>query len=337
MLVEDLNDKISMANDLRYNIKKDLNRIEESLKSNINIFDIDHAAILFKESGVLFQGQLKKDFHQLIKFNNQIFEERKTYLTIEKEELRKQLLNIETDLQKYNKERINKLSFLKEKDLGKKYSEISSLILELEGRVESYNKQINELQKLSHLNQKIVELSRSLEGNSQNILAQVVSVSAEEGQQSKLSQIRKDFNDIITSILGHGAVIYIDANKDASGGLEFRAEFIGLNSKNTDEAKGYSYNRIKCMALGLALVSSYLKEHFPHFLFHDGNLESLDDRKKLALLEQIRLFCNKGGQYIMTVIDSDLPQEEQRFEEKEIIALLHDEGEKGRLFKMQSW
>jgi len=58
----------------------------------------------------------------------------------------------------------------------------------------------------------------------------------------------------------------------------------------------------------------------------------------VSWLNQVREACkNYGIQYILTVIDSDLPRDESDqkllFTEDEIIRYLHDRGDDGRLFK----
>jgi uncharacterized protein YydD (DUF2326 family) len=83
-----------------------------------------------------------------------------------------------------------------------------------------------------------------------------------------------------------------------------------------------------------------LGEAFPRFAYHDGVLESLDDRKKELLISVLRRYTEMGIQSIATLIDSDLPKrlaDQPFFETEEIVLLLHDEGENGRLFKMASW
>ena len=66
----------------------------------------------------------------------------------------------------------------------------------------------------------------------------------------------------------------------------------------------------------------------------------MDDRKKENLLGVIRQYNEMGIQWIVTLIDSDLPKREDRdivFDQREIVVLLHDEGDDGRLFKMPAW
>jgi uncharacterized protein YydD (DUF2326 family) len=89
----------------------------------------------------------------------------------------------------------------------------------------------------------------------------------------------------------------------------------------------------------LALLKVYEDMPFFHFVYHDGVFESLDDRKKLALLAVIReQIASKRTQYILTLIDSDMPRDadgkKAEFKEDEVILRLHDDGNKGRLFMM---
>lgn len=69
--------------------------------------------------------------------------------------------------------------------------------------------------------------------------------------------------------------------------------------------------------------------------------ESLDDRKKVNLLAIMREYANFGLQFIITLIDSELPArtegDEPMFADDEIVLRLHDVGPDGRLFKMATW
>ena len=90
----------------------------------------------------------------------------------------------------------------------------------------------------------------------------------------------------------------------------------------------------------MAILRSRLDDKFPRFVYHDGVFESLDDRKKENLLTVIRRYTTIGIQSIITLIDSDLPVRasgESVFDPSEVVLVLHDEDESGRLFKMKAW
>lgn len=77
-------------------------------------------------------------------------------------------------------------------------------------------------------------------------------------------------------------------------------------------------------------------------MYHDGILEGLDNRKKISYLNAIReVTARTGIQYILTLIESDLPRDDldQRLEfaPSEIVLRLSDDDESGRLFRMASF
>jgi uncharacterized protein YydD (DUF2326 family) len=78
--------------------------------------------------------------------------------------------------------------------------------------------------------------------------------------------------------------------------------------------------------------------YFYRFVYHDGSLEALDNRKKVKYISIIKNICaDYGLQYILTTIDSDLPRDEfddvVYFAESEICLRLHDKDDSGKLFK----
>src|SRR3546814_14320873 len=67
-------------------------------------------------AGVLFKGQVKKDFQQLIAFNRAITDERRGYLQEERVEIEAELKRVNAELGSLGKKRSDILSFLSETD-----------------------------------------------------------------------------------------------------------------------------------------------------------------------------------------------------------------------------
>lgn len=115
------------------------------------------------------------------------------------------------------------------------------------------------------------------------------------------------------------------------------------SGKATSADLGTSYKKLLCVAFDLALVRGHLDTRYPKFVYHDGIFETLDPRKKLALLGLMREYADLGVQQIITLLDSDAPIANDddssipSITEDETIVKLHDEGDQGRLFKMKSW
>ncbi|MFO0635356.1 MAG: DUF2326 domain-containing protein [Nannocystaceae bacterium] len=72
----------------------------------------------------------------------------------------------------------------------------------------------------------------------------------------------------------------------------------------------------------MAVLRAHL-EKAPRFVYHDGVFESLDDRKKINLPAVMREYANFGLQFVITLIDSELPAraegEEPMFADEEIV------------------
>ncbi len=158
-------------------------------------------------------------------------------------------------------------------------------------------------------------------------------------RSSRFSAIRLYFSAFVESVISHKALLSVSPNKE--GHLDFKAEILDSAGNATSADLGHTYRKLLCVAFDLAMLRAHLDEKFPRFVFHDGVLESLDDRKKLNLIAALREYSELGIQSIITLIDSDLPPREADnkplFDEAEVILTLHDEGEEGRLFKMRAW
>ena len=82
----------------RYSLTYNKKKILGSLEEDQIMFDPDEAERLFNDAGVLFQGQIKRDFQQLIAFNRAITDERRIYLTEERTEIESEIKLINSEL-----------------------------------------------------------------------------------------------------------------------------------------------------------------------------------------------------------------------------------------------
>ena len=79
---------------------------------------------------------------------------------------------------------------------------------------------------------------------------------------------------------------------------------------------------------------NYSDNSFYNFVCHDGVLEGLDNRIKVRYIRMVKELCLKHDlQYIITLIDSDLPNEELDIITKnEVCLALNDKDDSGKLF-----
>lgn len=336
-LVDTVDEKISLLNSRRYSLTHNLKKVASSLKEDKILFNPEDAEKLFREAGVFFDGQIKKDFQQLLDFNKAITEERRIYLREERAEIQSQLKEIDAQLSALGQQRSSILAFLSDTDAFSKYKYLSNEMAAVRADIAVLERQRGFVNRLQALRAEIRQLSEEREHLQALIEADVEAKSGDK--KSLFSSVRIYFNEIVEEVLNRKALLTASVNK--KGHLEFKAEILDEAGNATSAALGTTYKKLLCIAFDLAILRAHQDVKFPRFVYHDGVFEALDDRKKANLLAVFRRYAGFGIQSIITLIDSDLPPASERdgsvFDDDEVILVLHDEGEQGRLFKMQSW
>ena len=336
-LVDDIDERIASLNVERYSLNKNKKKIIASLEEEQILFNLDEAQRLFKEAGVFFEGQIKKDFQQLINFNEAITDERRGYLQQDLAEVEAELKRINAELNTLGKRRSEMLSFLSRTDIVEKYKQISGEMVTLRADITSLERQRGSLHRLQELRTEIRMLTEESGHLQTQIEADVEKQNSD--QNSLFSAIRVFFSEIVEEVIDRKALLSVSPNQ--AGHLEFKADILDESGNATSENLGNTYKKLLCIAFDLAVLRAHLHDKFPRFVYHDGVFESLDDRKKENLLAVIRRYANLGLQPVITLIDSDLParaaDDEPLFSSDEVVIKLHDEGEQGRLFKVKTW
>lgn len=336
-LVDVIDEGIATLNAERYSLNQNKKKILSSLEEDQILFNPDEAQRLFKEAGVLFNNQIKKDFQQLIAFNQSITVERRRYLQEELSEIESELKRVNTELNILGKRRADTLSFLSSTDVFNKYKQFSDEMVKLRADIIALERQRGFLHRLQELRANI----RALTEEKGHLQTQIeTDVEQQNSDNSSLfSSIRLFFSEIVDDVINRKALLSVSPNKD--GRLDFKAEILDESGNTTSADLGHTYRKLLCIAFDMAVLRAHLSDKFPRFVFHDGVFESLDDRKKENLLAVIRRYADLGIQSVITLIDSDLPNRNENagsvFDKKEIVLILHDENERGRLFKFQAW
>jgi uncharacterized protein YydD (DUF2326 family) len=337
-LVDDIDERIAALNAERYSLSQNRKKIVASLQDDQILFNPEEAQRLFEEAGVLFKDQIKKDFEQLISFNKAITEERRGYLQEERVEVDGELKRVNAELNTLGKRRSDALSFLSSTDAFNKYKQVSDEMVTLRADITSLERQRGFLHRLQKLRTEI----RSLIDERGSLQTQIEADVEQQNstKDSLFSTIRLFFSEIVEEVIDRKALLSVSPNRE--GHLEFKAEILDESGNTTSADLGHTYRKLLCIAFDMALLRAHLDVKFPRFVYHDGVFESLDDRKKENLLAVIRRYAELGLQTTITLIDSDLPARSGRaepsvFDTGEIILILHDEDEQGRLFKMRAW
>ena len=325
--IQNIESKISFVNNEVYNLNSDLNEISKSLDRNI-LFKIKDVEKVFREIKLSFKESTLKKYKDLENFNRLLTKDRKKRLEEEGIRIKKELGKREEELSELNKKRVSKLSIIREKDTFKKYKKMQSELVDAKSN----------LGKLNRICEKLIKKSEALDAYKQERDEKKKIIKNEvDRSNDTLIKIRKFFRELTNEVLNTVALLYVKMNKEDN--IEFFTEYTKDKQpiSPTAEGEGTSYQKFLCNFFDLAVLRFYKDRNFYHFTYHDGILEGLDDRKKLSLINILRKYTQEYNiQYILTVIESDLPRNENNekfnFSEKEVIRKLTDEGDIGRLF-----
>lgn len=336
-LVARVEDGIAQRNEESYRLSQLLWRLDESLREESIFFSSDQATRLFAEAGVAFQGQLKRDLDQLLRFNRAISEERREYLLAERAQAAERLAALEPELDALQTQRAQLFNFLEGSDTIEKYRELSERVIALRADIVSLSRQRDSLIQVVHLRQE----QRQVQERKNHLQTAIeLDVQAKiEDAGSRYREIQKYFDEIVYSVLDEHALLTVSVS--STGALDFDADIVNATGGRTSAGRGFTFKKLLCIALDLAVLRSYRSQRFPRFAFHDGVFESLETRAKHRLIAVLRAYADDGLQPVITTLDSDLPEpldsSPSTLISTEIVQRLSDEGDSGRLFRMASF
>lgn len=331
-LVDTIDSRISALNTIRYNITEEITRIEAGLQVDIPGINIDELKQLYEEVSVFFPGNLVKEYKDLEEFNDHVSKERKKYLAERLKDLNDELAPLELELKELEQQQSDMLSILKDKDSYGKFKHYQKMLAKIEAEIARLEEKLANLGKVKDLEIQLEELQERNKKKAEQIKELILQ------RNDTYNEVRSRFNRIIKAVLNVPAIIHIFQNKE--GNIDFHADIQDPgNLEITAGAYGTTYKKLLCMAFDLAVLITYSGRSFFRFTYHDGALEGLDNRKKFNLINIVRDICREFGiQYILTLIDSDMPRDEMDravvFPDDEIILRLHERDDSGRLFEM---
>lgn len=330
-LVGDIEARIRDINGELYDIEIDIRNVEKALSSKLD-FKISEIDKIFEETGVHFPNQLKRNYEQLVEFNRALSRERNQSLR----DRRKRLLDAQSSLRDEKEaedaKRQQYRSILQDSDTLEKFKALQRSLSEQRAELTYLEGQYARLTEISEIEDKISELKRDRSVAQDEIKQQIIK------STTPMDRIAENFRTYCKRVLDHDGLFFLSQN--TYGNAEFKIELKERrSSKASRQADGKSYKQMVCALFDLALLKAYEDAPFYHFVYHDGILEGLDDRKKTLFLELVgEIIAPSKIQYILSVIDADLPRHEdgskEKFDAEEIILQLDDSGDKGRLFRM---
>jgi len=324
-IVENIDLKIQALNTDRYRVTFEIDKIEKSLADVLDDIEMENIEELFSEVNLFFPDQLKKRYNELIDFQKSLTIERKQFLKENLSELKQEFTQINKSINELETEKSSLLSVLTEKDSYQKFKEYHKNLTETEVEIERIKDKLKAIDN-SLIIEKEIETNKDIVDNKINELKSAL-------KDRKHATINKIFNSIIKDILNTNALISLNINRQ--GNIEYNADYQNPSDLiKTSEAQGTTYKKLLCVAFDLSTLINYSEKSFYKFVYHDGVLEGLDDRIKVRYINLVKTLCKKYNlQYILTLIDSDIPKDNlDIISDKEICLLLNDKDNNGKLF-----
>lgn len=330
--VRTVESQIADLNQRHYELEQEIVEIERSLRTEFG-FNLEAIKAIFVEAGVALPDALVRDYQQLLDFNRRLSSGRKERLGTRRSAIASELDDLTAALKRLNEQRMAALAVVTQKETIHKFRDLQQRVLEEQSQLGSMRQRLSELD----LATKISEQLRRVQEKKSKVIEQLQAMVRKDNPRYTI--IRKVFAELARDILFHPAILSTAVN--LAGNLEFKTRVIesDASQRQTAEGDGASYKKVLCACFDLALLASHSDASFYRFAYHDGIFEGLDNRRKVSLLATLRRVCDSYGlQYILTVIDSDLPRndgdQKVLFDKTEIVRELNDGGDAGRLFRM---
>ncbi|MCB2313460.1 DUF2326 domain-containing protein [Clostridium tagluense] len=334
-LVTNIDSKISELVKKNYYLESKTKFNKDAIR-DYNV-DFDDIKKFYDQIKIYFKENLVKDYQDVINFNKAVTEERNALLG----EL---LLEYEceykincSEIEKMNKERQKVTRYIKENEMMEKFKILQNDIIDLKTDIAVQKEKLDSLNKentvTKELKDKIIE--------KENLDLKMVSyLESNETFENE----KEVFNKIIKEVLGDIGLLDIKLNTNKNP--DFISEIIDKDSKNISaKDKGTSFKKLMCCAFDLSILTTYARNRYYHFVYHDGIFDGLDNRQKNNYLNLVGEICDTYNiQYIFTSIEDELPtiisgKEKIDLLRKEgiIVKELSDMGDEGRLFKMPAF
>ena len=327
----------SMAelNEQRFILEREAHEIDRALETEFG-FDLHGITDAFAEAQKTLPDLLVKSYEELIAFNESMSAERRERLTARRSRLGALMATMDQQRKVLNDDRVDALRIITQRETLEKYKALQRNVLHKEEEILGLRQRLSDLGEAG----RIAGDLRRIAGEQLTLITRIKDM-VNEGNK-RYETIRTLFSEFAHAILSVSAVLATHVN--SIGNLDFRTRILedGDTSRETAEAEGTSYRKALCVCIDLAFLVVNAQGGFYRFVYHDGVFEGFDNRRKVSLLRTVRRLCAEYGlQYILTVIDADLPRDEEDnkvlFTEDEVVLRLHDQGASGRLFHMETF
>jgi uncharacterized protein YydD (DUF2326 family) len=331
--INEIETSISSLNSESYTLNYEISKLQSSINNNF-YFNLEKVNKIFEESKIYFPDLLKKNYEDLLLFNNKLTNERNKLIKESLIKKQKELIEINNNLYKLNKQQEELLSYLQDTDTFRKFKTLQKDLVKIEGQMFSLKEKIRNIDVIIQKEDDSNKLLKEIEGT----VSELRKMFQNTENNIRYTEIRNNFSIFYKRIMDEDA--RISWNINSKNNVEFvppKVHGKGIEKKETAKDEGNTYKKLLCVAFDLAILCSYNQESYFRFVYHDDVLSQQDNGIKIRLLDLLREIGKTFDlQYILSAIKSDLPYGENdkiiNFNNEEIILKLHDKDKSGTLF-----
>jgi len=298
-------------------------------------FDSEALRAAYDEIGAELPTLLVRRFEEVLDFQRRLSGGRRNRLLARRGRLQDQLATLEIEAEQLDRERAEALRALAEAEAFQEYWRLNDQLFKVERESNSLHERLGALDAAMSLREESKRVRGELQDHDLNTPRLVRS-------GGFYTRVKDTLTHIAREVIGREAVLFYEIN--SKGNLDLRIRLThGDRLSYSEEHRGSSFGKLLAVCLDLTLCSAHGEGRYYRFLYHDGVFEGLDNRRRLALLDYAREEARRDSslQYILTVIDTDIPRdttdEKLMFSPSEVVRELHDDGDEGRLFRMKAF
>lgn len=242
---------------------------------------------IFEEAKVNFPELIKRKIEQVEEFHEQVVKNRRDFLSIEIERLKKDILDRDTRIKLDSEERATFLQILSDYGALEEHTKLQQQYLE-------------QVSKINEVNNAIDNLKRFEQGRSSlKIEKEVLQQEARNDYYERLTQRTKAiqlFNSNSQSLYSEPGELLIDIT---NAGFKFSVNINKSGSEGIDHMKVFCYD---------LMISQLWSENLnsPGILIHDSSIfDPVDERQVLSALELAKEESQKKGFQYLCLLNSD--------------------------------
>uniref|UniRef100_UPI0040474DDB DUF2326 domain-containing protein n=1 Tax=Roseivirga sp. TaxID=1964215 RepID=UPI0040474DDB len=299
----------------KLDIRRDLiNETSTSLSSNTSNIDLQQLHQVYEQFTGSIEG-VQKTFDDLVKFHNQMIEEKRKFITRELPALENRISENQNRLNQLLKEESRLSSIISKSD---SFEELENIIVDLNEKYRNKGEYENIIQQLDQVESNLKTYNEELN----KIDDKLFSDDFEETVKVQLNKFNKHFAATSNLLYGEQYALKYDKIKNTKGQRLYK-----FSAFNTNFSSGKKQGEISCFDIAYTLFAD--EENIPcmHFILNDKK-ELMHDNQ---LVKIAQLVNQNGIQFVASILKDKLP-EELKNEDNFILKL----SETDKLFRIEN-